>query len=157
MKNQGARISMLAIPMMICSVSVMSAATAWSDSDDYCSDRTLHGEYGWAAQGLASPGPQLPPQAPFSAVGVAHFDGRGNLSWLEHTIINGEVQGSDWTKATGTYTVNSNCTGTAIVSTPNSPVPLNIALVVIREGKEIRTVVDGHAINTVFIKAEDRR
>lgn len=156
MKNERVRTSRLAIPMMICYGLLLSTANTLADSNEYCSNRTLSGDYGWAAQGLVSFGPQLPPQTPFSAVGVVHFDGKGNLSWVEHTIINGEVQGADWTEATGTYGVNANCTGKAMVITPNSPVPLNLSLVVIRNGKEIRTVVDGHAINTVFVKVETR-
>jgi hypothetical protein len=36
--------------------------------------------------------------------------------------------------ARGTYTVNPNCTGTAVMNTPNSPVPLHLAFVVVRHG-----------------------
>jgi hypothetical protein len=59
-----------------------------------------------------------------------------------------------WTAASGTYTVNPDCTGTAVVNTPNSPVPLNLALVAVREGKEIHAVLDSNAISTVFTRVE---
>ena len=155
MKARNSKISRLAIPLMMVSGLLASSISALADSDDQrCSNRTLSGDYGWAAQGLVSPGPP-PPVLPFTAVGTAHFDGKGNLSWLEHTVINGVPQGTQWTMATGTYTVNANCTGTAVVNTPNSPVPLNISLAVIKHGKEIRSVVDGHAISNVFIKSDD--
>jgi hypothetical protein len=41
-----------------------------------------------------------------------------------------------------------------VVTTPNSPVPLTLALVVVRDGKEVRTVLDANAIVSVFIKVE---
>jgi len=33
-----------------------------------------------------------------------------------------------------------------MVNTPNSPVPLKLAFVVVKEGKEVRTVLDTNAI-----------
>jgi hypothetical protein len=48
--------------------------------------------------------------------------------------------------ASGTYSVNANCTGSAMVNTPNSPVPLKLAFVVVKEWKEVRTVFDTNAI-----------
>jgi hypothetical protein len=85
---------------------------------------------------------------------MTHFDGRGNLTWLEHTVINGTPLQPGWTAASGTYIVNQDCTGAAVVSTPNSPVPLQLALVVVKKGKEIHTVLDSDAIASVFIKVE---
>ena len=41
-----------------------------------------------------------------------------------------------------------------MVNTPNSPVPLHLAFVVVRQGKEIHTVLDANAISTVFNKVE---
>ncbi|MGI8771213.1 MAG: hypothetical protein ACR2JE_07240 [Acidobacteriaceae bacterium] len=120
--------------------------------DRRCSDRTLRGDYGYAAEGVLLPGPGVVLQ--FRGVGLTHFDGRGDLRWVEHTVINGKSLESGWTAASGTYTVNSDCTGTAIVNTPNSPVPLNLAFVVVRQGSEIHTVLDANAISTVFIKVE---
>jgi hypothetical protein len=49
---------------------------------------------------------------------------------------------------------NSPATGTAVVNTPNSPVPLHLALVVVRQGKEIHAVLDSDAISTVFNRVE---
>ena len=85
---------------------------------------------------------------------MTHFDGKGSLAWVEHTVIKGTPLQSGWTRASGIYTVNSDCTGTAVVDTPNSPVPLHLALVVVRRGKEIHTVLDSDAISSVFVKIE---
>ena len=70
--------------------------------------------------------------------------------------INGVLQNatSDWTAAGGTYTVNPNCTGTAVVNTPYSPVPLHLDFVIVTHGSEIRTVLETNAISTVFKKVE---
>jgi hypothetical protein len=85
---------------------------------------------------------------------MTSFDGKGNLTWVEHTVINGTPLQPGWTPASGTYAVNPDCTGTAVVNTPNSPVPLHLALVVVRQGKEIHAVLDSDAISTVFNKVE---
>ena len=90
-----------------------------------CSNRTLNGSYGYSSEGQVLPAPGL--SFPFTSTGVATFDGNGNVSWVEHTVVGGAQQGADWTSSTsGTYNVNSNCTATAVVVTPNSPVPLNL-------------------------------
>jgi len=139
--------------MLVCCL-LFAASSARANDDGACSNTTLRGDYGFAAEGVLIGTPGLPPLAPFRSVGLAHFDGKGNLTWLEHTIINGVPLEADWTAASGSYTVNSNCTGTAVVTTPNSPVPLKLALVVVRDGKEVRTVLDANAIVSVFIKVE---
>jgi hypothetical protein len=117
-----------------------------------CSNRTLSGAYGYAAEGLLLPAPGVALQ--FRGLGMTHFDGRGNLTWVEHTVIDGAPVEAGWTAASGTYTVNPDCTGAAVVNTPNSPVPLNLALVVVKQGRQVHTVLDAHAISTVFTKVE---
>jgi hypothetical protein len=73
---------------------------------------------------------------------------------VEHTVINGIPVSAEWTEASGTYSVNPDCTGKAVVNTPNSPVPLNLAFVVVRQGTEIHAVLDSNAISTIFVKVE---
>ena len=80
------------------------------------------------------------------------YDGNGTLTWVEHTVIGGQVSNAGWLPASGTYTVNPDCTGTAVVDTPNSPVPLNFAFVVADKGHEIREVLDSNALVTVCRK-----
>jgi hypothetical protein len=117
-----------------------------------CSNRTLFGDYGSAPEGVLLNVPGLPPEAQFRGLSMTHFDGKGNLTSVEHIVVNGAPLQPGWTAASGTYTVSPDCTGTAVVNTPNSPVPLNLALVVVRQGKEIHTVLDSNAIATVSIK-----
>ena len=115
-----------------------------------CSNRTLNGSYGYSSSGQALP-PGL--SLPFTSTGIATFDGDGNVSWIEHTVIGGAQQGADWTPSTsGTYTVNSNCTATAIVVTPNSPVPVNLFFSLVQQGKQLYSVVNGNAISGVWTR-----
>lgn len=62
-------------------------------------NRTLRGDYGFTAEGVLISIPGLPAQAPFRSVGLAHFYGKGNLTWLEHTVVNGTLLEADWPAA----------------------------------------------------------
>jgi hypothetical protein len=149
-KKSVSRMRMLA--MIVCGLLASGASAMAQSNDGHCSNRTLFGDYGYASEGVLLPAPGVSLQ--FRSVGMTHFDGKGNLTWVEHTVVNGTSLGAGWTAASGTYTVNSDCTGTAVVNTPNSPVPLNLAFMVVREGKEMHSVLDSNAIATVFIKVE---
>ncbi len=160
------KISMLATPAMIASGFLASGASAMAQSDaeadasvertpwHSCSNRTLSGAYGYAAEGLLSPAPGVPPELQFRSVGEVHLDGKGNFRGVEHTVVNGASLETDWTANRGTYSVNPNCTGKLVLVTPNSPVPLNLFFVVVREGREFRTVLDASAISSTWIKVE---
>jgi hypothetical protein len=164
MKNKSTlKISMIAVLVMICGL-LASGASAIAQSNDgisdlsqfrsrHCSDRTLYGDYGSNSQGVLL----LPPGLALQFVGVTmtHFDGRGDLSWVEHTVVNGAPLSPGFTvRATGTYSVNHDCTGSATVNTPNSPVPLKLFFVIVKHGTEVRAVLDTNAISTVFTKVD---
>src|SRR6266851_1711929 len=88
-KKSISRISMMATPMMIVCGLLASGASAMAESDGLqCSNQTLSGDYGYAAEGVLIGIPGLPPEAPFRSVGMTHFDGRGKLTWVEHTVVN---------------------------------------------------------------------
>ncbi len=74
---------------------------------------------------------------------MIHFDGRGNLTALGvYKVINGTPTYADWTsEGAGTYTVNPDCTGSALF---NGPIPVHF--VVVNNGKDLSGVVDGNAI-----------
>jgi hypothetical protein len=137
---------------IVCGLLASGASAVAQSSDGHCSNPTLLGNYGFAAKGVLFPAPGI--SLAFRSVGIAHFDGQGNLTWLEHTVINGTLLQPGRTEASGSYTVNPNCTGTAVINTPNSRVLLNLGFVVVRQGKEIHTVLDSNAIATVFTKVE---
>jgi hypothetical protein len=160
MHKQSMKIAMLSTPLMIVFGLLASGASATAQSDAQlddqhcsCSNRTLSGDYGSSTQGVLLPNPDLPPELPFTSVGVTHFDGKGNFTGSEHTVVNGAQQGVGWTTNSGTYTVNSDCTGIMVLTTPNSPIPLNIFLVIVRHGTEYRSILgDRGALASTGIK-----
>jgi hypothetical protein len=82
-------------------------------------------------------------------VTTSTFDGKGNLMGTEHVVVNGSPFNAGFTTNTGTYSVNPDCTGTAMVNTPNSPVPLNLFFVIVDNGKEFREVLNTDALLSV--------
>jgi len=66
-------------------------------------------------------------------VGQVTLDGRGNISGTETFTLNGVVSKNT---VTGTYTENSNCTGTWQVS-PKGGSATNFDMVVVNSGKEL--------------------
>ena len=162
MKRQSFRISMIASVLMIL-LGVMGALASGQRpttpstfvpengrADGPCSNRTLRGDYGFAIEGdiLAGPG-----RIPFRGVAMTHFDGEGNLSQVDHIVFNGVPPPIEWTPGSGTYTVNPDCTGTAQIIVDGVP-PVNLHLVVVRNGREIHTVVDANAVTSIGIKRE---
>ena len=163
MKTLITRISMVATRMMIVYAVLGVGSLTWAetgnlgsgDDEGACSDATLRGDYGdLVSDGVLIGTPGLPQEAQFRTVGLYHFDGKGKITGLEHTVLNGISLESDWTVNSGTYSVQSNCTGKMVINTPNSPVPLNIFFVVVRGGKEIRTVLNTGAVAGTFIRVE---
>jgi hypothetical protein len=150
------------VSLVIISCGLLAAsatAVAQSNADSasgarHCNDRMLSGDYGFSSEGLVIPAPNV--NLPFRSVGTTHFDGRGDLSFLEHTVINGASLESGWTRSPGTYVVNADCTGMLTINTPNSPVPIIASFVLFREGEEVRAVGNSNAITTVWNKLHDR-
>jgi hypothetical protein len=141
------------VPIITFAASAAPARQPDQDSKE-CTNRILQGDYGYAATGVLVGTPGLPLEAQFRSIGVIHFDGKGTLTWVEHTVVNGRLVLPDGAEATGTYTVNSDCSGTTVVNTPNSPVPLNQFIVVVKRGREIHTLLDSSAIASVAVKVQ---
>jgi len=75
-----------------------------NESSEGCSVATLNGLYGQVLKG------QVLNVGPIVAVGVTTFDGKGHFVADQTINLNGNVFQAP---LTGTYTVNSNCTGIA--------------------------------------------
>ena len=139
MKKQISRISMVATPMMIVCGLLASGPSARAESEDgACSNRMVQGDYGFAVEGLVLPAPGV--ALPIRGVHMTHFDGKGNLTEVDHIVFNGLPPAIEWTPVTGSYHVNANCTGTIslVISTGGF---VNLRIVVVGWGKEIHTVV----------------
>ncbi len=70
-------------------------------------------------------------------------------------VVNGAPPPQEWTFGSGPYSVNPDCTGTAQINTPGNPLsPVNLKFVVVRQGREIHTVVDANGVSSVGIKVD---
>jgi len=167
MKKQSWRIPMVAVVLTILlgmsGVLVSSprakahpiAITEEERADGTCSNRTLRGDYGFAIEGqFLAPAPVA---GQLRGVAMTHFDGEGNLSQVVHIVLNGTAPPIEFTPQSGTYTINPDCTGTMRTDQVGSPFPPVLqTLVVVRQGREIHTVVDntGGAVTSVGIKRD---
>lgn len=119
--------------------SAIGQQTAASDSEGNCSNRTLFGDYGAQIEGTL-----LAPNWPLRTMAMIHFDGNGGMTYLHYRVINGTPVTPDWVADSGTYSVNPDCTASAVF---DGPIPTH--LVITNNGKDFRGVVDGDAITLV--------
>ena len=116
-----------------------SAGYAQSTSPN-CNNRLITGTFGFTIQGtkLGGSGP-IGQQV---GVAMTEFDGKGNLTQIDTVTVAGEIV-SDWTHtaATGTYSVNSDCTGTFTINFTDGRPTIVANFVVVSGGNEIDTVV----------------
>jgi hypothetical protein len=155
MKKQSLKISLVASLLMIVCGVLASGPSAKADSENgSCSTQTLRGDYGFAIEGQVVAGP--PAGQLLRGVAMTHFDGQGNLSQVDHVVVNGTLPPVKWRPASGAYTVNPDCTGTAQFTSEGSSSPNILYFVVVRLGREIRTVVEapGIAATSIGIKIE---
>ena len=107
---------------------------AHEEALEACSVATLDGTYALTFSGFFTRGPvpaTINNFTPVAGGGLVTFDGEGNLSASETVSVGGLVNP---VITTGTYTVNSDCTGT--FTTPHA----HLNLVILRKGREIQAV-----------------
>jgi hypothetical protein len=78
--------------------------------DKGCSEATLKGHhFAYTSSGSLVAAP-IPPSVwgPYAEVGVQYFDGNGNITFTYNASVNGNIGPGT---ATGTYSVNNDCTG----------------------------------------------
>ena len=120
-----------------------SSTKAQDGNKDGCSVATLHGDYGSTISGQIIGGPA---PGPVNGVALTTFDGHGGLIQTDFVVKSGAPAGpldAFRTGESGTYSVNSDCTGTATIHFPDVTPPQEIVLmlVVVNHGRGIRTVV----------------
>ena len=118
--------------------SIVPSVQAKGDDDDDmdssqkpCSLRTLSGNYGDTISGT------IIGFGPIAAIGVTNFDGHGHFTGSDTVNINGSGGISE--SSTGTYTVNSDCTGTRVQTFPDGRV-ISASFVIVNHGKEFLLV-----------------
>jgi len=118
----------------------LGSAYAQRESPSACNNRIIAGNYGFTIQGnkLGGQGPT----GPQVGVAMTQFDGKGGLTQIDTVTVSGDVVADfTHTPATGTYTVNSDCTGTFTINFTDGRPPLATNFVVVEGGLEIDTVV----------------
>ena len=97
--------------------------------DDYgCSNATLKGEYAFGVTVYTPAGPPFPPPSTVVVNGIKVFDGHGNLTQRDYQGDN--LAGPDFAppgQETGTYQVNSDCTGSMVIDLNVPPVPAGLS------------------------------
>jgi hypothetical protein len=130
----------VSLPTMVACVVLSLGTSAVAEGPGSCSNRTLFGDYGMQIEGTF-----LAPNWPLRTAAMVHFDGRGNMTSKSWVVLNGVPQTQDWRQDNpGTYTVNSDCTASAIFLGV-----ISAHFVVVNTGKDFRGVVDGDAISFV--------
>ena len=104
---------------------------ALADQAGKCSAQTLKGSYGIKFEGIKLPDKH------FVSVSRITFDGRSSFTTTETGRFEGDLVSRTFT---GPYTVNADCTGTAHI-VPSTGGFVNLAIVVVRKGKEVHAVV----------------
>jgi hypothetical protein len=140
-----------------CSLALVSGAAQAA-----CSNRTIRGDYAFTVQGnvLSEDGSRV--VGLINGVGIISFDGNGNLAQQDYVLINavqipgGATNPSGFhTDQTGTYKVNADCTGDAVIRTgPGNE--LNLALVVSNGGNSLHSVVTSALVNGSPVKFQTR-
>ena len=155
----GAAILAMAVPL-----------SALAIGGESCSNGTLNGVYAFTITGqIVHSDGTVDARA---GVATASFDGAGNLSqedFVMSSSLGGPVPSPDTdphsgfhTNETGTYTVNSDCTGNATIDFP-SGIVVKLMLVVYDSGTNVHTVVSsitlpsGASPGTPIIRSEGRR
>jgi len=98
------------MPGIVVAVFVSLVITGFAtrvDAQDRCANASLKGSYAFKVDGTNVSNPYLP-LGPFAAVGKNTYDGSGHMRGVIVVSSNGATIPATYT---GTYTVNSNCTG----------------------------------------------
>jgi hypothetical protein len=119
-------------------LSALSGVAQAEGTDDFgCSNATLKGEYAFGVTNLTIP--QV-------VAGIKVFDGNGNLTQRDYIGDSSPAEFAPAGQERGTYTVNSDCTGSMTINlnVPGAPPPngvIQILFVISDGGRHIHEVV----------------
>jgi hypothetical protein len=132
------RISLLLLTFTLAASSTLMAHAG------ACTNSTIQGTYAFTIHGQIV----NPDGSTLLVDGLAKttFDGKGNLTQLDAVAINGNIA-PGWASNTGTYSVNSDCTGTFTV-TNGSQAPVHLQMIIAQSGNTIHDVVTDPGIAT---------
>lgn len=98
-----------------------------------CTNATLVGPFGYLLQGNLIEQGSL---APYGDMGSLTADGKGNFNGSGTESLAGTI--ASGTTITGTYNVNTDCTGSASLTYSNGLGPFHFNLVILNNGQEIK-------------------
>ena len=125
-------LSLVTLGILIGRFSVQPVARAQSG----CSVASLKGSYSLAISGFFYDADGF--QGVYSAAGLAVADGAGGVTGTETVNLDGTP--SRGRQFTGTYTVNTDCTGSISLSDKTANVITNMDLVIANGGKDVALV-----------------
>jgi hypothetical protein len=151
---------MIACGLLMSGVPAMAQlenSSSVSHGPERCSNTMLSGDYGFTIEGTI-----LDAKLPIRGVALQHYDGRGHITQVDHIVFGGYPPPAEWTPGTGTYTVNPDCTGSAVIISPSSappgssgaPPPLNVHFVIVDHNRQIKQVVDANAVVAIGVKVD---
>ena len=123
----------LAIAALV--VLAFGMASTAKAADKGCTNASLKGTFSDKDTGWIYPAPNAAP-LPFAGVNVDTFDGNGNLTSTGTSSVAGNVMSGT---SKGTYTVNSDCTGTYTVMAPG--LTIHAFFVIDDSGNELQIVI----------------
>jgi hypothetical protein len=136
MKKHGFRIAMM-VTLLVLVFSPLIPGPRNAFAQGACSNRTLQGDYGIIIEG-GFPGPTA-----LRGVGMAHYDGAGHFTQVDHVVVNGTPPGPpQFHPGSGTYTVNPDCTGVTTVNFTDGRPSGQSSFILVRQGAEWHLVVD---------------
>jgi hypothetical protein len=145
------------ISVLSATAAALLALSGVAHADGACSTGSLRGAYGFSAHGqliglLDSTGGvhAFVTQPLLNDVALVTFDGAGGFDRVDTGTINGAPKGgtADFTGSQkGTYTLNSDCTGTMTIRY-DSGVVLLLEMVVTDDARLIKAVILGETIYT---------
>ena len=146
------RLHLMHIAVAASALLIPCVAFGQSGDHDGCSNATLKGDYGFRISGniLNAAGT---PVLNREGVAMTHFDGKGGLTQVDFVMSNGlpgrgpedPVTGFHIDES-GTYTVNSDCTGSAVIHFPVPPhetsgAEIDLMFVLTQAGCKIHAIV----------------
>ena len=136
-------------------LALIGVAQAQITDNDRCSNATLQGDYGFTVHGeflglVTATGPQyFSSPVPIDVVAMTNFDGKGNLTQVDFTMVNGlnppalpsnvDPQTGFTINESGSYSVFPDCTGDVELNLPG--VFISAKFVLANQGREVHTLI----------------
>lgn len=135
-------ILVLALAALTSSRHVSIVPRVLAEEVEVCSAQTLEGRYAFTGEGYFTSSTTLPALigafAPAADVGVFVSDGQGTISGSDTLSSGGQTTPRTFT---GTYKVNSDCTGTtALQFSPGPSTAIDLAIALDDRGHEVRAL-----------------